>query len=171
MSISLHELNRLERPDFVRIIGPVFERSPWIAERTWALRPFESRRTLHEALCRTVYAANKEEQVRLIRAHPDLVGRAAQAGTLTPESTREQAEAGLDALSREDVDRFDTYNQAYRKRFGFPFVICARENKKESILAAFPVRLKHTREDEIAAALHEISKIAMFRLEDIVMEQ
>ena len=164
--VPLSTVNQLDRESFVEVVGPVFEHSPWIAERTWPLRPFDSVEALHEALCRTVSDAEPEEQLRLIQAHPDLVGRAARAGTLTPASTREQAGAGLGALSAEEVALFDRYNEAYKDRFGFPFVICARENKKESILSAFPVRLTNSRQEEIATALSEIAKIAWFRLND-----
>jgi 2-oxo-4-hydroxy-4-carboxy-5-ureidoimidazoline decarboxylase len=168
--MTIDQINRLGREDFVSVVGPVFEHSPWIAERTWPDRPFADVDALHRALCRTVRSAAPEEQVGLIRAHPDLVGRAARAGTLTPESTREQRGAGLGALSDEEIALFDRYNAAYRERFGFPFVICARENKKDTILAAFPVRLEHTREEEIATALGEIEKIAHFRLRDAVRD-
>lgn len=168
MPILLAELNALPRDAFVAAIGHLFERSPWIAERAWEERPFDSVETLHEALVRAMYAADEEERLALIRAHPDLVGRAARAGTLTPDSTREQAGAGLGDLSADEVALFDRYNRAYRERFGFPFVICARENGKESILAAFPVRLEHSPDEEAATALREIARIAWFRLHDAV---
>jgi 2-oxo-4-hydroxy-4-carboxy-5-ureidoimidazoline decarboxylase len=168
--ITLAALNQLERGPFVAAVGPVFEHSPWIAERAWPLRPFESVEALHGALCDRMYAATEEEQLRLIRAHPDLVGRAARAGTLTPASTREQAGAGLDDLSPAEVELFDRYNEAYQRGHGFPFVICARENRKESILAAFPPRLAHSRDEEVATALAEIAKIAWFRLRDLVTD-
>lgn len=167
---TIERINALDRDGFTAVVGPVFEHSSWIASRAWDGRPFESRAALHAALVRTLYAATPDEQIALICAHPDLVGRAARAGTLTPESTREQSGAGLGALSEDEVALFDRYNAAYRERFGFPFVICARENKKERILAAFPVRLQHTRADEIATALHEITRIAAFRLADLVRE-
>ncbi len=109
-----------------------------------------------------------EQQVALIQAHPDLVGRAALAGTLTPASTNEQASAGLDRLSAEEIAAFARYNQAYRERFGFPFVICARENKKESILVGFATRLQHSRDQEIGIALGEIAKICWLRLQDTI---
>ena len=99
-------------------------------------------------------AAGEERQLALIRAHPDLVGREVrQHAGLTAESSREQAAAGLMDLTPDDIARFDRYNTAYKARFGFPFVICARQNKKEAILRAFPERLTHTRDEEIAAAL------------------
>jgi OHCU decarboxylase len=104
----------------------------------------------------------------LIQAHPDLVGRAALAGTLTPQSNVEQVSAGLHELTPDEIATFQRFNQAYRDRFGFPFIICARLNKKEAILAAFPKRLAHSREQEIETALEEIFKIARLRLEDLV---
>jgi len=109
-------------------------------------------------------------QEALIRAHPDLVGQAALAGTLTRASTGEQAAAGLDAgaLTEDEIAAFARNNAAYRERFGFPFVICARENRKESILAGFAARLGNTREREIRQALREIGKIAWYRLADVV---
>jgi 2-oxo-4-hydroxy-4-carboxy-5-ureidoimidazoline decarboxylase len=166
--MTLAQLNSLTRDEFVRIVGSVFEHSPWIAEAAWEQRPFSSPEQLHEVLCRTVAKAGEEKQVKLIQAHPDLVGRAALAGTLTPESNREQAIAGLGQLSPEEIALFQKNNGAYREKFGFPFVICARLNKKEAILKGFETRLKNTREQEIKAALEEIGKIAHLRLQDII---
>jgi OHCU decarboxylase len=165
---SLHSLNQTTREHFVAVCGPLFEHSPWIAERTWLKRPFASVDSLHVALCRTMYSATSEEQVRLIQCHPDLVGRLAREGRLTRESTAEQSAAGLTHLTDEDVAAFDRFNQQYREKFGFPFVICARENRKAAILAAFPVRLNNTRAQEIQTALDEIAKIARLRLLDAV---
>ena len=170
MSIALAELNQMNEAEFTRVVGPVFEHSPWIAEFTWRRRPFASVEELHAALCQTVRAAGQEKQLALIRAHPDLVGRAALAGTLTRESTGEQASAGLNALSPAEIALFQKQNAAYREKFGFPFVICARLNKKEAILAAFHLRLKNTREQEIDTALTEIARIARLRLLDAVSE-
>jgi 2-oxo-4-hydroxy-4-carboxy-5-ureidoimidazoline decarboxylase len=167
MSISLDELNRLDQVEFTQTIGPVFEHSPWIAENTWSARPFRDVEHLHETLCRTVMAAGQEKQLALICAHPDLVGRAALAGSLTRESTGEQASAGLNRLSPDEIALFQKQNLAYRDKFGFPFVICARLNKKEAILAGFEQRLKNSRAEEIRAALGEIFKIAELRLRDL----
>jgi OHCU decarboxylase len=162
------ELNALSREEFVRFIGPVFENSPWIAEETWLKRPFMDLAQLHRALCETARGAGEEKQLALIRAHPDLVGRAALAGTLTPESNREQASAGLDRLTTGEIAAFQELNRAYHQKFGFPFVICARLNKKEAIQSGFRERLHHSREEEIKAALEEIAKIAYLRLKDIL---
>ncbi len=167
MSIAVDELNRLDRAEFTRAVGPVFECSPWIAEAAWAQLPFANVEQLHESLCKIVREAGDENQLALIRAHPDLVGRAALAGTLTRESTGEQASAGLNNLSPEETELFQKQNAAYREKFGFPFVICARLNKKQAILDGFERRLKNSREEEIRAALDEIFKIAELRLRDL----
>ena len=117
-----------------------------------------------------MHGASEEERLGLIRAHPDLVGRLAREGKLAPASLSEQRAAGLDRLSPQEIALFDSYNGAYREKFGFPFVICARENRKEAILSAFPARLAHTRGEEIAAAQKEIAAIARLRLLDRVEE-
>ncbi|MDB6056812.1 MAG: uraD [Verrucomicrobiales bacterium] len=165
---SFAQLNALSAADFTRIIGPVFEHSPWIAEATASKRPFENLDQLHRALCETVRTAPVEKQLALIQAHPDLVGRAALAGTLTTESTKEQASAGLGNLSPAEIAVFQKQNTAYREKFGFPFVICARLNKKEAIIAGFERRLRNDRNEEIKTALEEIFKIADLRLRDLV---
>ena len=167
MKRNLSQLNALSREEFVRIVGPVFEHSPWIAEIVCAQRPFASVERLHEAMCGTVRAAGEEPQLALIRAHPDLVGKLALAGQLTKESIGEQASAGLDRLSPQEVELFQTGNAAYQEKFGFPFVICARLNNKEAILNGFQVRLQNSREQEVRAALGEIFKIAELRLRDL----
>jgi 2-oxo-4-hydroxy-4-carboxy-5-ureidoimidazoline decarboxylase len=161
---TLAHLNACSPDEFVTIVGPVFERSPWIAAAVVSRRPFASREALHAAMCDVVTLASAEQQLALIRAHPDLVGRV----VVTAESAREQAAAGLTDLTPEDIARFDRYNSAYMAGFGFPFVICARRNKKEAILQAFPVRLTHGREEEIATALGEIFQIAGLRLADLL---
>jgi OHCU decarboxylase len=166
---SLTEINGFSSADFVRVIGPVFEHSPWIAGATWAQKPFASVELLHAALCETVKNSGEEKQLALIRAHPDLVGKLALAGALTQESTGEQASAGLDQLTAAEVALFQKNNADYQARFGFPFVICARLNKKDAILKGFISRLKHSREQERQTALVEIFKIAELRLRDLIV--
>src|SRR5258706_7664780 len=104
--MTIAQINSLARDEFVRVVGPVFEHSPWIAEATWASRPFAGLEQLHEVLCRIVALAGEEQQVRLIQAHPDLVGRAALAGTPPPDTNRGQASAGLGQLSPEEIEAF-----------------------------------------------------------------
>lgn len=164
----ISQINRLEEAEFVRVIGPVFEHSPWIAERAWSKKPFANLDHLHTALCDTVEDAGEEKQLALIRAHPDLVGILAQAGQLTNESAREQASAGLGRLTPMEIEMFQTNNAAYKEKFGFPFIICARLNKKEAILAGFEQRLENSRDQEMKTALEEIYKIAGLRLRDVV---
>lgn len=162
--LKLADLNAMDRQAFTEALGGIFEHSPWIPDRAAALRPFNNRQDLQAALCETVTSASEDEKLSLIQAHPDLVGKA----VLTPESQGEQAAAGLGNLSEEEIDKFRNYNAAYRERFGFPFVICARLNKKDAILQAFPDRLRNTRDREIEIALREIFKIAELRLQDLI---
>lgn len=170
--LTIEEVNALDRETFVARLGHLYEGTPWIAAEAWASRPFANREDLHRKLGAVVAGAPRERQVALIRAHPDLVGHAALAGTLGRESTAEQAAAGLDRdrLTPEETDTFAALNRAYRERFGFPFVICARENRKASILAGFRQRLGHEPEAEIATALTEIARICHHRLVDAVAD-
>ena len=169
--ITLTQLNRMNRSDFVAVCGPFFEHSPWIAEQAWHGRPFESLARLHNVMQEIVANSTFEKQLELIRAHPDLVGRFAREGLLTQQSTTEQAAAGLTNLSSAEAAEFDRYTTTYRERFGFPFVICARHNRKDAILSAFPLRLQNSTEAEIATALDEIYKIAGLRLADAISEE
>lgn len=170
---TVGEVNVLGHDAFVARLGGLFEGSPWVAAETWPARPFVDRQALYQALCRSMRAADPDRQLALIRAHPDLVGRAAVDGTLTRESTGEQAAAGLDAgeLTGDEVEAFTASNAAYKERFGFPFVICAREHQKEGILDGFAARLGNSREVEIATALGEVEKIAWHRLVDLVCDE
>jgi OHCU decarboxylase len=159
-------INELDQAAFVERFGPLFEHSPWVAEAAFRDRPFADREELYEALVAAMYAAPMERKLALIRAHPDLAGKAAIEGTLTDSSTREQASAGLDRLTPDEYEAFTSTNAAYRERFGFPFVVCAREHTKESILRVASERLANTEDEEIRVALEEIAKIARLRLED-----
>ncbi|HTV49505.1 MAG TPA: 2-oxo-4-hydroxy-4-carboxy-5-ureidoimidazoline decarboxylase [Phycisphaerae bacterium] len=167
---TLSRLNSMTREEFVGVCGPFFEHSPWIADRAWLQRPFASAGDLYEKLCAVVEAATPEEKLKLIRAHPDLVGRMARENRLSRESASEQAAAGLTSLSADEIAVFERHNAEYTQRFGFPFVVCARQNRKQAILDAFPRRLAHSREEEIASALAEIFKIARLRLADAIGE-
>ena len=167
--LTLATLNALDHDAFVRALAGLFEGPPWMVEQAWEHRPFATRAGLYQALCAVMRAAPEARQVALLQAHPDLVGRAALAGTLSPASAGEQAAAGLDALTPDEIATFQRLNHAYRERFGFPFVICARANKKASILAGFEQRLGNTRAEEIATALGEVEQICALRLADLVV--
>ncbi|HEY3757059.1 MAG TPA: 2-oxo-4-hydroxy-4-carboxy-5-ureidoimidazoline decarboxylase [Opitutaceae bacterium] len=167
--MKLAEINGLSREAFAAALGRLFEHSPWVAEAAWERRPFADLAALHLALCTAMQSAPEARKRELIRAHPDLAGRMAKRGQLTAESTREQASAGLDRLSPGDMNRIQELNGAYRTKFGFPFVICARLNDCGAILAAMERRLANSPEREKEAALAEIEKIAWLRLQDTVM--
>ena len=167
-TVTIAELNAADRARFVAALGHIFEHSPWVAAEAFAHRPFAGADDLHRAMCTVVAAAPLEDRVALIAAHPDLVGRAALAGTLTPASQAEQSAAGLDRLDPEEIAMFADLNAAYQARFGFPFVMCVRENKKAGIIAGLYARVGNERTAEIATALGEIAKIARLRLADLV---
>lgn len=166
--VSLAEINRMSPRDFCRALGEVFEGSPWIAERALAARPFASREALHEAMVRVMRDASREEQLALLRAHPDLATRAVRASALSAASRGEQSSAGLDRLSDQDYQRFRQLNARYRDRFGFPFIIAVRKHDTASILTAFERRLHHPVDAEIETALSEIADISRFRLATLV---
>ena len=144
-------------------MSALFEHSPWVEERADA-RPSSGDR--HADLMAVVHDATPEEQLELIRAHPELAGKAAVDATLTRASAAEQASAGLDRLSQEEFGRFHALNAAYREKFGFPFIICVRLTDKAGILAAMERRLANDRDTEIATALAEIGEIVRLRLKD-----
>ncbi len=166
--MTVCELNSAGCDEFMEAVGFAFENSPWIAQKAWERRPFASVDELHAAMVAVVEHAPEEKRIALIAAHPDLAGRVAREGRLTAASRDEQSSAGLDRLSKEERERFERLNQAYRARFSFPFVICARENTKDSILASLENRTRNDRAAEIATALREIAKIARLRLSDAV---
>lgn len=170
VGVTVEEASNFDREEFVARFGGAYEHSPWVAEGAWYERPFRCLSELHQAMDRAVNAASDERKMELIRAHPDLAGKAAVAGELSPESEREQASAGLDRLSPEEYEAFTQMNRSYRKKFGMPLIFCVREHSKDSILKAAEQRLGNSKEEEIEMALAEISKIARLRLEDLVEE-
>ena len=166
--LTLPDVNQMSAPEFRRALGSVFEHSPWIAERARAACPFASLEALHAAMVRVVRGASREEQLVLLRAHPDLAGRAARAGNLSAASLAEQSSAGLDRLTDEEHERFGRLNAGYREKFGFPFIIAVRKQDKTAILAAFERRLGNTVEEEIEAALAQVFDITRLRLDALV---
>jgi N-carbamoyl-L-amino-acid hydrolase len=168
--ISLQELNSLPATQFVATLAGIFEHSPWVPERVAHARPFESGLALHAAMCAAVDSASIEEQLALIRAHPELAGRAAIRGDLSPESTREQQGAGLAACTPEEFARLQQLNSFYTQKFGFPFVLAVKGHNRASVLAAMEQRIENTIQHEREVALREIARIAGFRLADLVVE-
>ncbi len=163
--------SRMGKDEFVQRFGGIFEHSPWIAERAFALElgpAHDSAGGLHNALCRVFRSASEDERLGVLKAHPDLAGKLAQAKRLTPESTAEQASAGLDALTDEERHAFTRLNAAYVEKFGFPFIIAVKDNTRASILAAFRARIDNDRTAEFATACRQVERIAFLRLKDIL---
>ncbi|HET9484914.1 MAG TPA: 2-oxo-4-hydroxy-4-carboxy-5-ureidoimidazoline decarboxylase [Xanthomonadales bacterium] len=169
--MRLAELNALPREAFVAALGAVFEHSPWVAAAVVDQRPFASVAALHGAMCAAVAAAGDAPQLALIRAHPQLAGKAAIAGDLTAHSRQEQRGAGLDQCSPDEFARIRALNDAYQQRFGFPFIVAVRGLGRTDILAAMEQRLALDAPTERAEALRQIERIAAFRLADMLGEK
>jgi len=165
---SLEEINRLTRPEFVAAFADIAEHSPWVAKEAHALGPFASRNDLVTAFETAMRDAPRAAQLDLIRAHPDLAGKAAMAGNMAEDSRREQAGAGLDQLTAEEFARFNDLNGRYLDRFGFPFIFAVKGATKDMILAAFETRIGNETDQEFETALQQIARIFRFRLEDRV---
>lgn len=166
--IALEQLNVAAVPEFVSALAGIFEHSPWIAERAAAARPFTSTVGLLDAMSAVIAAATNEEQLRLIRAHPELAGKAAIRNELTAESGREQKGAGLDSCTPEQFARLHELNKAYNERFGFPFILAVRGHDPASIIRCFEQRIGHEPAAEQQVALQQIGRIGGFRLADVV---
>jgi N-carbamoyl-L-amino-acid hydrolase len=168
--LELHALNTLSASEFIAALANVFEHSPWVPERVAELRPFKSGLQLHQAMCAAVASAGIEKQLALIRAHPELAGRAAIRGELTSESTREQTSAGLASCSPEEFAKLQLLNSAYSTKFGFPFVLAVKGHNRSSVIAALEHRGDNDIEHEREVALREIGRIAAFRLAELLAE-
>jgi 2-oxo-4-hydroxy-4-carboxy-5-ureidoimidazoline decarboxylase len=166
--VTLDTLNALDKTKFVAALGDVFEHSPWVAEAAYAARPFASLAALNAAMQDAVRSAGNDKQLVLIKAHPDLAGKAARAGALTADSTAEQASVGLDRLPDGEYEKFHRLNDAYKAKFRIPFIVCVRRHSKDSILREFERRLAHEQADEHATALGEIFRIVALRLDQRV---
>ena len=167
---TLSALSSADRAAFVAALGGVFEHSPWIAEAAWAARPFPSVDALHGAMVAVLERATEERKLALIRAHPELAGKEAATGTMTAESVGEQASAGLDRCSPEELRALRSGNRAYHEKFGFPFVMAVKGRSRSEILAALTARIDNTRQVEFGISLEEIVKIARLRLAALLGE-
>jgi 2-oxo-4-hydroxy-4-carboxy-5-ureidoimidazoline decarboxylase len=165
MKLALDRLNQASAQEFAATLAEIFEHSPWVAERVAAERPFASVRALLDAMTNAVKSASRDEQSALLRAHPDLAGKAAQARTLTQDSTAEQASAGLDQLSAQEFESFQGFNASYQKKHGIPFIVCVRRHTKDSILKQFAKRIDNAPAQEFETALEEVFRIAALRLD------
>jgi 2-oxo-4-hydroxy-4-carboxy-5-ureidoimidazoline decarboxylase len=165
--ITLDKLNAGSE-DFAHALGDIFEHTPGIARAVAAKRPFASLAGLYEAMQAAVRTQSRDDRLNLLRAHPDLAGKAARSGTLTADSKAEQSSAGLDRLSEDEYARFHKLNEAYKQKFGIPFIVCVRRHGRDSILREFERRLGHDTVAEEKAALDEVLRIAALRLDQRV---
>jgi 2-oxo-4-hydroxy-4-carboxy-5-ureidoimidazoline decarboxylase len=168
--MAIGPINRLSLDDFIATFADIAEHSPWVAARAAEQRPFRNRAAMIDAFQQAVRGADEAEQLALLRAHPDLAGRAARAGQLTSDSAREQKGVGLDTLSDDEFARFHTLNEAYKSRFGIPFIFAVKGATKHDILAAFEARLGAMQQEEIMTALMQVLRIIRFRLTDRVVD-
>jgi len=166
--LDLAALNAMDRDAFSAAVGPTFENASWIAQAAWSRRPFASVDALHAAMLDVVRQAPEERRLAFLRGHPELAGREAQAGTMTAESTGEQSSAGLDALSREELDEMQRLNRAYRERHGFPFIIAVRRHTRQQIFEALRARAAGSTDVERRAALEQIGLITRGRIDALV---
>jgi len=164
--MTLAELNAADRTAFVSALGWIFEESPWVAERVWDQQPFASVADLHAAMIGAVAAARRDEQLALLRAHPDLGARA----RMSDASVGEQAGAGLDRLSSADFNQLQALNRVYREKFGFPFLYAVKGSTAHDIIAALERRLDADHDVEFDEALRQVARIASFRLGDLVQQ-
>jgi 2-oxo-4-hydroxy-4-carboxy-5-ureidoimidazoline decarboxylase len=163
--ISLTSLNAADEAGFLTALGDAYEHAPWVVQTVARQRPFAMIAALHAAMMAAVRAAPADQQLALIKGHPDLAGKAARAGAMTADSKAEQASAGLDRLSQAEFAQFHRLNTAYREKFGMPFIICARRHTKDSILQQFEHRLQNSMAAEIETAIGEIFRIVALRLD------
>jgi 2-oxo-4-hydroxy-4-carboxy-5-ureidoimidazoline decarboxylase len=163
--VTLAEVNTCDRSRFVEKVGWVFEHSPWVAERAWTRRPFASLDELHRVMGAEVAAATPDEQLSLLRAHPDLGTKA----RISNASRTEQTGAGLDQLTAHEFERLRRLTSDYRDKFGFPFLYAVKGSTKHDILKALEARLSASREEERAEALRQVARIARFRLEELIL--
>jgi 2-oxo-4-hydroxy-4-carboxy-5-ureidoimidazoline decarboxylase len=166
--MSLAEINSMARPAFVARFGDVAEHAPWVAEQAAERRPFASLEAMITTFQALIRGAPEAKRLRLVRAHPDLAGRAALAGDLAEESRKEQAGAGLDRLTPEEFARFTDLNSRYRSRFGIPFILAVKGATRHQVLDSFAKRLDNDRDTELANALDQVCRIVGFRLAERV---
>lgn len=170
MTTSIDDINACAPDRFVELLGGIFEHSPWIAERACSLRPFSSTADLHRKMSTQVREASSGRRLDLLCQHPELAGREADADSLTQASKQEQAGAGLNQCSAEELLRIKHLNQGYRDKFGFPFIIAVTGLDKHQIIAAMQQRLEHSIDEEFDTAIAEVEKIALIRLAALIRE-
>jgi 2-oxo-4-hydroxy-4-carboxy-5-ureidoimidazoline decarboxylase len=166
--VDIAPINAMDRAAFVQKFGGIFENSPWVAEKAWEKRPFASLDDMHAAMVAVAKNAPVTKQLALLQSHPDLAGKEAQAGTMTASSVAEQASVGLNALSHADMVHISDLNAAYKKKFGFPFIIAVLMHTKEGILFEFNRRLQNDTQTEFANDLQNVYIITRLRLNKLL---
>lgn len=169
MQKPLEELNACTQSDFIAALANIFEYSPWVAEQAFAARPFAGVNALLAAMKSAVERAPQDLRLALIKSHPDLADKTRRAAGLTAESSAEQNSAGLDRLSDAEYEAFERVNNAYRAKFGFPYIVCVRRHTRDSILTDFERRLPNDAATEAATSIAEICRIAALRLDQLVV--
>ncbi len=164
-TFTLDSLNTISEADFTAALGDIFEHSPWVAEQAAKRRPFATLKGLHDAMMAALHAAPAETQLALVKAHPDLAGKAARSGAMTADSVSEQGSVGLDRLTDAEYARFTRLNEAYQAKFGIPFIVCVRRHTKDSILNEFERRLTQDSAGALDTAISEIGRITALRLD------
>jgi 2-oxo-4-hydroxy-4-carboxy-5-ureidoimidazoline decarboxylase len=170
MGISIDQINQSSQARFVELLGAIFEHSPWVAELAYPERPFASRHQLHQLMAAAVRRAPEVQRMALLCNHPELAGREADAGTLTDDSKREQAGAGLNQCTADELLTIKSLNQAYRAKFEFPFIIAVTGLDKFQIIAAMETRLSNSTALEFDTAIGEVEKIARIRIDALIDE-
>ena len=169
--LTLQQINAADQPTFAALLDGTYEHSPWIAERAWAHRPFATLAALKQAFVQVVRGAGVDAQLTLIRAHPELAGKAMVSQTLTAESTNEQGKAGLTDCTPEEFARIQRLNSDYNLKFGWPFILAVRGPRgtgltRQQIIDTFARRLHSHPDLERAECLRNIHRIAEIRLND-----
>ncbi len=164
MTIDIDHINNSDATRFIELFGGIFEHSPWVAERVYSKRPFASAIDLHDKMVFEMRHASTQQRLELLCQHPELAGKEADSGSLTDSSRREQAGAGLNQCSSEELTRIKHFNQAYLSKFSFPFIIAVTGLDKFQIIASMQQRLDHSAENEFSTAITEVEKIALIRL-------
>ena len=170
MDINIDQINQSSQARFVELLGAIFEHSPWVAELAYPERPFASRHQLHQLMAAAVRRAPEVQRMALLCHHPELAGREADAGTLTDDSKREQAGAGLDQCTAAELLTIKSLNQAYHAKFEFPFIIAVSGLDKFQIIAAMETRLGNSTALEFDTAIGEVEKIARIRIDALIDE-
>lgn len=164
LGIPMLVVSKMSKDQFIEVLGGIFENAPWVAEGSWPYRPFKTRKQLHDKMLDIVKEAPEETVTALFRGHPDLATRL----EVTEYSAAEQQGAGLSQLSQEEYEEFGAINREYTEKFGFPFIMAVKGKRKNEILMAMKIRIRHSVADERETALEEIAKITAFRMEDLL---